>query len=229
MSMTTDKKAPLTTLSDIYRERFDEKLLRHKNRVWQLICKDYLQKFISPSDAVLDLGASTCEFINNIACAKKYAVDLNPDTERFAAPGVQVMRPQENDISLDLPEGCMNVVFASNFFEHLPSRQHIIDMLTEIRRILAPGGRLIIVQPNIKYLYTHYWDYFDHQIALSDQSMREAIITTGFDIEILKAKFLPYTFRSRIPKFNFLVRLYLRVPIFHALFGKQMFILARKA
>jgi SAM-dependent methyltransferase len=215
--MGSERFAPLTTIADIYRKRFDKKMLQQKNQVWRLICKHYLQRHISLSDAVLDLGAGTCEFINNIHCAKKYAVDLNPDTAEFADEGVEVIRPSADGL-LELESESVNVVFASNFFEHLSSRQHIIDTLAEIRRILAAQGSLIIVQPNIKYLYTHYWDYFDHQIALSEESMRE----------ILKARFLPYTFRSRCPKGSFFVKTYLKFSIFHHIFGKQMFIVARK-
>jgi SAM-dependent methyltransferase len=225
--MPLDKNAPLTTICDIYRNRFNEKTLRQKNEVWRVICEEYLQKFIAPSATVLDLGAGTCEFINNITCSRKYAVDLNPDTAGFAAKDVQVIQSRaDGPIALD--DAAVDVVFASNFFEHLSSRQHIIDMLADIRRILAPGGKLIVVQPNIKYLYTYYWDYFDHQIALSEESMREAIQTAGFAIEVLKARFLPYTFRSRFPKGAFFVKTYLNFPILHHIFGKQMLIVARK-
>ncbi len=219
---------PLSNLVSIYRQRFDEHALQQKNRVWRVICEDFLQKFIEESDTVLDMGAGTCEFINNIRCGKKYAVDINPDTAQFAAKEVAVLQPKFGN-SLGLEDSAIDVVFASNFFEHLPSRQTIVDTLTEIRRVLIPRGKLIIVQPNVKYLYMHYWDYFDHQIALSEQSMREALITCGFEIEVLKARFLPYTFRSRFPKSSFFVRTYLKLPVLQSVFGKQMFILARKA
>ncbi|MBI4832352.1 MAG: class I SAM-dependent methyltransferase [Candidatus Lindowbacteria bacterium] len=226
--MQVEGPSPLSNLIAIYRERFDERALEQKNKVWKVICEDFLQKFIGPTDSVLDLGAGTCEFINNVRCGKKYAADVNPDTEKFAAKGVTVVRP-ENESRLAIPDSRIDVVFASNFFEHLPSRQIVIDTLAEIRRVLVPGGKLIVVQPNVKYLYMEYWDYFDHQIALSEESMREAIITSGFIIDILKGRFLPYTFRSRFPKGRFFVRMYLKFPILHRVFGKQMFILARKS
>jgi SAM-dependent methyltransferase len=222
-----DRARPLSNLVAIYRERFDKPALEQKYRVWKVICEDFLQRFIGTSDAVLDMGAGTCEFINNIRCGKKYAVDINPDTDTFAADDVTVIRP-ESQRSLALEDSSIDAVFASNFFEHLPNRQSVIDTLAEIRRVLVPGGRLIIVQPNVKYLYMEYWDYFDHQLALSEKSMREAIVTSGFTIEKLQARFLPYTFRSRYPKGRFFVKTYLRFPVIQRIFGKQMFILARK-
>ncbi len=222
-----ERSSRLSNLVAIYRERFDDHALKQKNKVWSVICEDFLQRFIESSDTVLDMGAGTCEFINNISCGRKYAVDINPDTEEFAAEGVTVIRP-ETEGSLELEGATIDVVFASNFFEHLPNRQSVIDTLGEIRRVLVPRGKLIIVQPNVKYLYMQYWDYFDHQIALSEESMREALVTSGFAIEILKARFLPYTFRSRYPKGRFFVKTYLKLSIIQRLLGKQMFILAHK-
>lgn len=228
MTMEENGHRHLSNLTAIYRERFDEHELAQKNKVWKIICEDFLQQFILPSDAVLDMGAGTCEFINHINCGKKYASDINPDAKAFAARDVEMV-PQATGGALELEDESIDVVFASNFFEHLPDRQCVIDTLAEIRRVLAPTGKLIIVQPNVKYLYIHYWDYFDHQIALSDGSMREAISTTGFAIEILRARFLPYTFRSRFPKGTFFVKTYLKFRLLQHIFGKQMFILARKA
>lgn len=222
-----DHDANLSNLAALYRERFDERGLEQKNKVWKVICESYLQRFIEPSDAVLDMGAGTCEFINNIKCDTKYAVDTNPHTKDYAAEGVEVILPKSTEMP-EVEDSSINVIFASNFFEHLSDRQCILDTLAAIRRALVTGGRLIIVQPNVKYLTMDYWDYFDHQIAISHKSMREALVTTGFDIEILRARFLPYTFRSRFPKGKIFVKTYLRFQIIQRILGKQMLIVARK-
>jgi ubiquinone/menaquinone biosynthesis C-methylase UbiE len=217
----------LSNLEALYQERFDAHGLVQKNKVWKIICEDFLQQFIEPADTVLDMGAGTCEFINNIRCKVKYAADVNPDTERFADEGVVLIRPKDYSLS-ELETSSINVVFASNFFEHMPDRQTILDILNSLKRVLVPGGRIIVVQPNVKYLTMHYWDFFDHQIALSHKSMREALVTTGFAIDMIRPRFLPYTFKSRFPKGRFFIRTYLKYSIIQQIFGKQMLIVARK-
>jgi hypothetical protein len=58
--------------------------------------------------------------------------------------------------------------------------------------------------------------------------MVEALEMTGFQIIELRAGFLPYTTKSRLPQSPGLVRLYLRLRPAQWLLGKQMFIVARR-
>ena len=67
----------------IYSERFSDQDLIHKQKIWQLLCKHFFQRYVRDSDTVLDIAAGYCEFINNIKCARKIALDINPDTTRM--------------------------------------------------------------------------------------------------------------------------------------------------
>ena len=73
----------------IYADRFD-KDAQKRDVMWKILCKDYFQKFIKPTDTVLDLAAGYCEFINHIKCEQKIAVDLNEKTKEKAVKGVKV-------------------------------------------------------------------------------------------------------------------------------------------
>lgn len=86
----------------------------------------------------------------------------------------------------------------------------------------------MILQPNIRYLYKEYWDFFDHHIPLSDKSLVEALRMVGFRIERVLPKFLPYTTKSRLPQHLFWVKIYLKMSFIWKILGKQMFILSRK-
>lgn len=214
-------------LEGLYKARFPTDELASKHAIWQVLCAHFFQKFVDPDGTVVDIGAGYCEFINNIRARRRIAVDLNPSVRDFAASGVELINESCTAIR-ELPDGCADAVFMSNFLEHLPSKDLVLATLRESKRILKPKGRLIILQPNIRFLYDVYWDFFDHHTPLSDKSLNEAISLIGMTAEVSIPKFLPYTTKSRIPQSPWLVRLYLKVPLAWHLLGRQALLVARK-
>ncbi len=73
------------------------------------------------ADTVLDLGCGYGEFINTIRCRNKYAMDLNPDAPRFLSQDITFLH-QDCSRRWQLPDASLDVVFTSNFFEHLPDK-----------------------------------------------------------------------------------------------------------
>ena len=213
---------------ELYRQRFADVSQRKRAAMWAVLCRVVLQRFVQPTDTVVDLGAGFCEFINSIDCARKFAVDTNPAVRRHASPDVAVVVGEIPAVLDQLQDASTDAVFCSNFFEHLRSKEAVLDVLRRVQRLLVPGGRLIIVQPNIRYAYKEYWDFFDHHVALSHGSLSEALQMIGFEIEVLRPRFLPYTTKSRLPQAAWLVRLYLACPPAQWLLGKQMLVVARK-
>ena len=207
-------------LKNLYEQRFPERELAQKNAIWQVLCRHFFSRFVQPGDTVVDIGAGYCEFINNIECRVKYAVDLNPDVKRFANPGVHVLNEPCTAVATLAPDS-VDVVFMSNFLEHLPSKAAVLDTFREAHRILRPGGRIVVLQPNIRFLYDEYWDFFDHHTPLSDRSLGEGLALAGFELRTLIARFLPYTTKSRLPKASVFVRLYLALPLAWRVLGKQ--------
>lgn len=209
----------------IYADRFD-KNAEKRIVMWKILCKDYFQRFIKKDDTVLDLAAGYCEFINNIECKDKIAVDLNATTKKMANKNVTVYQALSTDMPKSLTSK-IDVVFTSNFFEHLDSKNELIDTLKEIHRILKPGGKLMVLQPNIRLVGAQYWDYVDHTLPLTEKSLQEAFHLTGFGVDFQKTRFLPYTANSRIPAIPLLIKLYLKLPLAQFLMGKQTFMVAR--
>ena len=211
----------------LYEQRFDPAERRAKAAVWQVLCADFFQRYVRDSDAVLDLGAGFCEFINHIRCREKWAVDADEQVRSLANPDVQVRCGVAHDLTW-LGAASVDVVFASNFFEHVTSKDLLLTTLGEVERVLRPHGRLLILQPNIHYAYREYWDFFDHHLPLSHSSMVEALEMVGLRPTEVRPQFLPYTTKSALPQWPILVRAYLRFPLMHRLLGKQMFIVAEK-
>jgi SAM-dependent methyltransferase len=212
-------------LAQIYRERFSKDTEAARLALWRTLCEFWIQRYIPQDAVVLDLAAGRCEFINQIRCREKIAVDLNEDVRRYAAPDVRIVIAYSHAMN-EVADSSVDVVFVSNFFEHLPDKQAFLDTLREIRRVLRPGGRLLIMQPNIRFLNGEYWDFVDHYLPLTDRTLVEALALTGMRAVEVRPQFLPYTTRSRFPQAAWLVRLYLRLTFVHRLFGKQAWVVA---
>ncbi len=214
-------------LQQIYRARFKGRI-DYRTRVWRVLIREYFQKFIHPDDVVLDLGAGYGEFINNISCGKKYAMDLNPDTAERVNTGVELLQ-QDCSEPWPLSDNSLDVIFTSNFFEHLPDAQTLSRTLAEAHRCLKKGGILIAMGPNITYAGSAYWDVVDHRLALSEQSLAGALVSQGFGIEKCIAQFLPFTMSEGLQYPTFFVAAYLRLPPAWRIFGKQFLVIGRKA
>jgi len=214
-------------LDIVYRHRFNSYEVEQKNKIWEVLCSHFFQKFIPEEAHVLDIGAGYCEFINNIRCKKKIAVDLNNETSSFANSNVSVTSSSSTDLGF-LSDHSIDRVFMSNFLEHLKTKEEVIKTFEEIYRILKPGGKVISLHPNIRYLYMEYWDYFDHHLPFTEKSIAEGLEVVGFKVELCIPKFLPFTTKSKIPKHPILVKLYLLFPLIWKIMGKQSLVVAVK-
>jgi SAM-dependent methyltransferase len=212
-------------LSKLYDTRFSRRERERKHRVWRVLCQSFFQRYIRGADTVLDLGAGYCEFINHVVCRRRIALDRSDDVGRHAAPGVEVLAGPSADLAA-VADASVDVAFASNVFEHLPSKQELLRILAEIRRVLRPGGRLLILQPNIRYTGGAYWDFFDHHLPLTERSLVEALHMTGLTPVEVRPRFLPFTTKSWLPPHPALVWLYLKLSIAHRVFGQQSWIVA---
>jgi SAM-dependent methyltransferase len=213
-------------LQSIYDLRF-RSMLGYRNSVWQILAGDFFQQFVRPTDAVLDLGCGYGEFINHITCREKFGMDLNPRSPEFLAGDVKFLA-QDCSTRWALPDRSLDVVFTSNFFEHLPDKKSLRDTLLEAHRCLRPGGRLVALGPNIKYVQGAYWDFWDHFLCLTEMSLGEALENNGYKVTRSNARFLPYSMVGA-PHYPIgLLRLYLSLPVLWPLFGKQFLVVAER-
>lgn len=209
----------------IYNRRFSpDQVFREK--MWALLCHDFFQKLVPEDSTILEIGAGYCEFINNIRAKRKIALDKNPDVEFHADKGVEVIISESEKIEL-LASASVNIVFTSNFFEHL-TRDSIIKTIQEVKRVLIPGGKFIILQPNIRYCLRDYWMFFDHITPIDDRALIEVLEVNHFGILRVIPRFLPYSTKSALPKSILLIKLYLKFRLIWSIFGQQALIICTK-
>jgi hypothetical protein len=83
--------------------------------------------------------------------------------------------------------------------------------------------------PNFRYCAKHYFDCADHTVILTHVGVEEHLYAAGFEIEAVDARFLPYSFRGRLPASPALTRRYLAAPLAWRLLGKQFLVVGRRA
>ncbi len=215
-----------TDLSTISQQRF-EASLAYRKAIWQTLIAGFFSEYLRPNSVVLDLGCGYGEFINQVQVGPRYGMDLNPDTRQRLSPEVTFLE-QDCSTRWPLPDHSLDVIFTSNFFEHLPDKSALGRTLDEACRCLKEGGRLIALGPNIKYLPGSYWDFWDHHLALTELSLEEALTNRGMTIERSIPRFLPYTMaRGWQPPLAF-VELFLKLPFLWKWFGRQFLVVSRK-
>lgn len=205
-------------LGEVYSRRFSDRHAETKAAVWVEISR-YLQRFVADGP-VLDVGCDRGDFIRYVKADEKWATDLR-DVAKHLPPDVHFVHADGLSLIGAVPAGHFGTVLMSNYLEHLPSAAAVAEQFAVVRDLLRPGGRVIVLQPNIRLVGAAYWDFIDHKVALTERSLVEAAEMSGFRTDRLIVRFLPYTTKSRLPQRAGLVRAYLRFPLAWRFLGGQ--------
>ncbi len=208
----------------IYEFRFQEVSPEAKLRTWKALA-NFFEELTGPVRRVLDPAAGQLEFLRFFKAPEKWSVDLQPvPLERV--PGLRHI--QGDFFTAHLPENHFDLVFVSNFLEHLRSPEQLQAFLQKVKKVLAPSGKLLIMGPNFKYCASEYFDCADHTLVLTHVTVQEHLAAAGFAQVQTWDRFLPYSFRSRLPQAEWMVRLYLKMPWVWKILGKQFLLVAQK-
>jgi SAM-dependent methyltransferase len=194
---------------------------RSRRAVWRAIV-DHVARDVGPVTTVLELGAGYGDFINQYPAAQRVAFDIDPAMRAHAAPEVD-FRVGDATLLPDVAESSVDLVFASNFLEHL-ERPCVERVLDRIGAVLRPTGRLALIQPNFQRCASRYFDDETHRTVFTDESLVSLLLDHGFFPLRIEPGFLPFSMNSRLPKWTFLVRAYLALPV--RPLAAQMYVLA---
>jgi SAM-dependent methyltransferase len=219
----SDQPAPALDYSRLYEFRFKGIDQRARQGVWDEIAA-FLWKRMGRPGRVLDPAGGRGEFVNAVPADECWLVDVVDYAERQTDPRVRIVIG--NVLDVELPRAYFDGVFASNLLEHFRSPEEVAVFLARMRETLAPGGVLALMGPNFKYCARDYFDCADHLLALTHVSVQEHLFAAGFSVTEVVPRFLPFSFRSRLPASRVLTRMYLRTPALWRLQGKQFLILA---
>ena len=209
----------------IYEYRFRGIDQDARNAVWQEIAP-FIHGVMGRPDRVLDPAAGRGEFINAVPAPERWAVDLVDYEENTFAEGVKFL---VSDIfEADLPLAYFGGVWVSNFLEHLHTQEECAAFLERMAEVTAPGGRIAIMGPNFRYTQREYFDCADHTLVFTHTAIAEHLYAAGFEPERIEPRFLPFSFRGKLPPSRTLTRHYLRTPLAWRALGKQFLVIGRR-
>jgi SAM-dependent methyltransferase len=208
----------------LYEFRFRDVNSDDRQGVWNVIAADVHQKMRRPR-IVLDAAGGSGEFINGVPAEERWVVDRVSYGEIDSKVKVVIGDVLEVELPTDHFEG----IFVSNVLEHLPTQEAVAELLGRLRGFLRPGGVIAIMGPNFRYCAKEYFDCADHTLALTHVSVEEHLYAAGFNIMEVRRKYLPYSFRSRLPANPKLTAAYLRMTALQSILGKQFLVVADRS
>ena len=197
--------------------------LAGRRAIWREIVR-YVRRDCPALESAVEFGSGYCDFINQIDAKHRVAFDLNPEMRTFADPAVDWRNEDASEIA-NLPADSLDLVFASNFFEHL-STDDGGQLLEATRTRLRDDGRLILLQPNHRRCARNYFDDPTHVTIFDDRNIGPWLEAHGYRVLKLVPGLLPFSMKSRAPKWPLLVRCYLNSPV--RPLSAQMYIVAER-
>ncbi len=213
-------------IEKIYEYRFSAISEQTRHSTWEAITHFVLKQMGQPKK-ILDPACGKGEFLQALPLSiERWGIDLHQTTVDQTRE--EITFRQGNIFDIELPKGYFDGVFVSNTLEHLSTPEEVFALLVRLHEVMQPGGVLAIIGPNFKYAYREYFDCADHKICLSHLSVEEMLYGAGFRITKSIDRFLPFSFRGRLPASKLLMKIYFRIPLLWKIFGKQYLVLAQK-
>jgi SAM-dependent methyltransferase len=209
----------------LYEYRFRDVDQQSREAVWREIAT-HVHGELGRPERVLDPAAGRGEFINAVPAKERWAVDAVAYEEGTYSDGVKTMVSDIFDA--ELPADHFDGVFVSNFMEHLPTQEAASTFLERMRDSVRPGGRIAIMGPNFRYCRDEYFDCADHTLIFTHVAIAEHLYTAGFEPIRVVPRYLPYSFRGKLPPSRRLTRRYLSTPLAWRLLGKQFLVIGQR-
>jgi SAM-dependent methyltransferase len=147
------------------------------------IKKNFLLQMKDDS-SILDLNAGLNGMYTELNLPKtKYCV---LEQNRFVRDELRTKNIDSLDWNaLDIPydNNSFDYVFSLPFVEHMPTYLDAVHLLREVRRVLKPGGRLIVVVPNYLNLQSVFFEDYKHGWVTTKKRMFDMLSDVGYTVK----------------------------------------------
>ncbi len=140
----------------------------------------------------LEIGCGRGEFLKGfINCGVNgYAVDQSSVASRYCPEAILKISDIEND-GIPFPQSFFDVVYSKSVIEHFYNPEKLI---TEMYRVLKPGGIAITLCPAWEFNYRNYFEDYTHRSPFMLSSLKDIQLIHGFeDVTVEFFRQLPST------------------------------------
>jgi SAM-dependent methyltransferase len=124
-------------------------------------------------DAALDVGCGTGSFLPVLARYAEHVVGVDP----LAEEGGELVRASAEDLPFD--PGSFDVVVALDVLEHVDD----FTALSEVRRVLRPGGIVVLTVPALPMLWSARDELATHRRRYRRRELVRLVERAGLNVE----------------------------------------------
>ncbi len=134
---------------------------------------------IKAGQIFLDIGCGRGEFLRGfIGCGVKgYGVDRSRAAEKYCPEAELFTADLEND-GLPFEDNFFDVIYSKSVIEHFYYPEKLVS---EIYRVLKPGGLVITMCPDWEFNYRIYFEDYTHRTPFMQSSLRDIQLIHGFE------------------------------------------------
>ncbi len=120
---------------------------------------------------VLELGCGRGEFLNefNLFGLDAYGVDMSDYCKKFF-PSLKFKKVDLEKEQLPFDDNFFDVIYSKSIIEHFYYPDKIFE---EAYRVLKPGGIIITLTPEWKYIYKSFYDDHTHRVPFTKSSLSD--------------------------------------------------------
>jgi len=162
---------------------------------------------MSKNQKILELGCGRGEFLNEfVKCGLEvHGVDISDYSEQFFSE-LNFKKVDMDNEKLPYQDNYFDFIYSKSFIEHFYYPEKIFK---EAYRVLKPGGMIITLTPEWKYIYKSFYEDFTHRVPFTKVSLKDIHSMNNFNsINVESFIQLPILFEK-----NFISKIYLILSI----------------
>lgn len=147
---------------------------------------EFLKKYIHEGDRVLDVGCGNGRLLDLFEGTAITYTGVDSSKELIAIAekerGAKGTFVHASALSLPFADNSFDTVFSIAVLHHIPSKEYRMQFVSEIKRVLKPGGTCVLTTWNIlqwKFAKAHAIHFFKKIFGLSPLDFGDVIMSFG--------------------------------------------------